>query len=173
MKNNKRPSKNQVVCPIAHRLKMLFKTEQEANLFILYNGDKILEETGFAPVRAYQCKACGGWHLTSREKHRHDEKFGEVYDRETLQHRRQVAKARNLREKMVQADEYVHLAVNCVNLGMMGKAQKHCQKAMKLLKYCISGQTKGRESLKDIESKLDYCADVCFMIKTKSIRKAY
>jgi DNA polymerase-3 subunit delta' len=44
---------------------MLFKSEKKAENFIKYNSDEILNETGIAPVRAYYCPFCGGWHITS------------------------------------------------------------------------------------------------------------
>jgi hypothetical protein len=46
---------------------MRFETEKEALLFMEYNADDILEETGKKPVRAYYCDVCMAWHLTSRD----------------------------------------------------------------------------------------------------------
>lgn len=45
---------------------MLFESEQAANRFMEFNADEIQEENGKAPVRAYYCDMCLGWHLTSR-----------------------------------------------------------------------------------------------------------
>lgn len=33
--------------------------------FIHFNADKIMEETGKAPVRCYYCESYAGWHVTS------------------------------------------------------------------------------------------------------------
>lgn len=34
--------------------------------FIRFNAEEMVEETGQAPVRAYYCETCCGWHVTSR-----------------------------------------------------------------------------------------------------------
>ena len=44
---------------------MLFESEQKALKFMEFNQDLMLEENGKAPIRAYYCEVCGGWHLTS------------------------------------------------------------------------------------------------------------
>lgn len=44
---------------------MLFESEQAANRFMEFNAEEIQEENGKAPVRAYYCDMCLGWHLTS------------------------------------------------------------------------------------------------------------
>lgn len=60
-----KPIKNRYFCNGCNRVKMLFKSEKKAENFIKYNSDEILNETGIAPVRAYYCPFCGGWHITS------------------------------------------------------------------------------------------------------------
>lgn len=57
--------KHRVYCPIAMRPKMVFETEEKAMRFIKMNRDQF---TGTAPVRAYFCQGCGGWHLTHRKR---------------------------------------------------------------------------------------------------------
>ena len=59
---------NTPYCPACHKEKMIFKTEQEALLFIEYNAERIASQKGYAPIRAYYCKSCGGWHITSKVK---------------------------------------------------------------------------------------------------------
>ena len=44
---------------------MLFETEKKANLFIQFNKEEILEESGYSPQRSYFCIFCSGWHVTS------------------------------------------------------------------------------------------------------------
>lgn len=61
-----KPTKNRHYCPGCQHQKMLFSTKKEAILFLKYNAQIIEEETGRRPVRAYFCKQCCGWHLTSR-----------------------------------------------------------------------------------------------------------
>ena len=62
-----KPTKNRQFCIDCGKTKMLFETEQNALNFIKFNKDLILEESYKAPVRAYYCKTCGGWHVTSHE----------------------------------------------------------------------------------------------------------
>lgn len=66
--STKRPDKNRVYCPDCGSVKMLFATRREAELFMEYNNEAIAEENGYAPIRAYYCPACRGWHITSHEK---------------------------------------------------------------------------------------------------------
>lgn len=56
--------KNRVYCIAGGRSKMLFETEKKALTFIKFNKDEIEEETGYAPIRAYYCDVCFGWHVT-------------------------------------------------------------------------------------------------------------
>ena len=65
--NDMKPTKNKIYCPSIRRTKMLFKEERKALNFIKFNRDTILEETGYAPSRAYYCPFCLGWHVTSNE----------------------------------------------------------------------------------------------------------
>lgn len=60
-----KPTKNRVHCPYCDKPKMLFETGKKAANFIKFNAQEILEENGYAPVRAYWCSGCGGWHVTS------------------------------------------------------------------------------------------------------------
>ena len=74
--------KNRVFCIQCLRHKMLFESESKALNFINYNSDAVKGESGFAPVRAYYCSACGGWHVTH---HKHDNdsierKLNSIYD---------------------------------------------------------------------------------------------
>jgi len=59
-----KPTKNRVMCPDCFRQKMLFETQKEADNFIKWNGDDI--DTHGGELRSYYCKACGGWHITSK-----------------------------------------------------------------------------------------------------------
>ena len=59
--------KHRIFCPICQRAKMVFETEEKAMRFIEYNAKDF--ESGVAPIRAYYCKGCGGWHLTKREEY--------------------------------------------------------------------------------------------------------
>lgn len=60
-----KPTKNRIYCIGCRRHKMLFETKKNADNFIYFNQDVILDETGKAPVRSYYCVFCSGWHVTS------------------------------------------------------------------------------------------------------------
>lgn len=60
-----KPIKNRIFCRDCGRSKMLFETEKKALTFIKFNGQEMIEETGYAPTRAYFCIACNGYHVTS------------------------------------------------------------------------------------------------------------
>ncbi len=63
-----KPTKNKVFCRDCERFKMLFETEKKANLFIKFNEEEIIAESGYAPQRSYYCIFCAGWHVTSRKE---------------------------------------------------------------------------------------------------------
>lgn len=77
-----KPTKNRVFCIQCLRHKMLFESESKALNFINYNSDAVKEENGFAPIRAYYCSACGGWHVThhKRDNDSIERKLNTVYD---------------------------------------------------------------------------------------------
>ena len=52
------------MCPECFRPKMLFETQKQADNFIKWNGSDI--DTQGGELRSYFCKACGGWHITSK-----------------------------------------------------------------------------------------------------------
>lgn len=64
-----KPSKSRVYCPECGRKKILFETEKKALNFIKFNSEEIEEESGRAPIRAYYCEFCGGWHVTSSPRY--------------------------------------------------------------------------------------------------------
>lgn len=59
---------HRIVCRACNRLKILFLTEDKALNFIRWNAEEIKKQTGRAPIRAYYCEKCGGWHVTSQPK---------------------------------------------------------------------------------------------------------
>lgn len=62
-----KPTKNHIFCPFCYKPKIVFESKKKAMNFIRFNADEIMAENGYAPVRAYFCPACGGWHVTSRK----------------------------------------------------------------------------------------------------------
>jgi hypothetical protein len=62
-----KPTKNRIFCVACERPKMLFASDKKAKNFIKFNSNEIIMESGFAPIRTYFCKLCGGWHVTSHK----------------------------------------------------------------------------------------------------------
>ena len=61
-----KPTKNRFYCPGCQHQKMIFASKKKAIRFLMYNADSIEQETGKKPIRAYYCKQCCGWHVTSK-----------------------------------------------------------------------------------------------------------
>lgn len=61
---------NRVYCFDAGRKKFVFETEKKALTFIKFNSEDIKEKKGYAPIRAYYCPACMGWHVTHNRAYR-------------------------------------------------------------------------------------------------------
>ena len=78
-----KPTKNRYFCQDARRTKMLFETEGAAKRFIQFNAEEILEEEGKAPVRAYFCIPCAGWHVTSKpeDEHRYKSRIERYFEK--------------------------------------------------------------------------------------------
>lgn len=62
-----KPTKNRIFCIECGKPKMLFESESKAMNFIKFNSMEIEQTNGRAPVRAYYCSMCGGWHVTSQK----------------------------------------------------------------------------------------------------------
>lgn len=65
MKKGIKP-KERVYCRVIRRSKILFETEKKAENYIKFNAEEIKSNGGVAPVRAYFCEVCGGWHVTHK-----------------------------------------------------------------------------------------------------------
>ena len=61
-------ARNLIYCPQCKRSKQRFESKKEADMFIKYNAEECRQENGYAPIRAYYCQACCGWHLSSKVK---------------------------------------------------------------------------------------------------------
>lgn len=59
-----KPQKNRFMCPTAKKMKQLYQTEKEAETFIKFNRDKLVY--GGLELRAYPCRSCAGWHVSSK-----------------------------------------------------------------------------------------------------------
>ena len=62
-----KPSKNRIYCRDCGRMKTVFDSEEAAMRFIQYNKRDIIENSGYAPTRAYYCDLCCAWHVTSKK----------------------------------------------------------------------------------------------------------
>lgn len=61
-----KPSKSRIYCRDCGRMKTVFDSEEAAMRFIQYNKRDIIENSGYAPTRAYYCDLCCAWHVTSK-----------------------------------------------------------------------------------------------------------
>ena len=137
-----RPTRNKIHCPECGRTKMLFESESKALNFMKFNNEKIKEETGKAPVRAYYCKSCGGYHLTSNVIEKKTKSWGDsmTYTMEMLQ---AIENCLNKLEEKLKNKEDVQELVQCIERGFeevkydKGLNMKRYNKLMfKLKKLC-------------------------------------
>ena len=96
-----KPTKNRVMCPECFRAKMLFDTQKQADNFIKWNGEDI--DTQGGELRSYYCKACGGWHITSKPPKAHYEHSTETlinrYKKDTVLNDSKIVELPELSEK--------------------------------------------------------------------------
>lgn len=57
--------KNRLFCIGSQKRKLRFESEEKAKRFIDFNSEMILSANGIAPERAYYCRFCCAWHVTS------------------------------------------------------------------------------------------------------------
>lgn len=144
-----KPIKNQVFCYGCGRAKMLFETEKKALDFIRYNAEEIQEKNGYAPVRAYYCCICGGWHVTSMPSFDHSrptpaERFLAQYERkqEELRLAREAAKKQTVArieidkaEKMLEkAEKMLEKIEACLAEDNHAQARNYCFSAIDYLR---------------------------------------
>lgn len=118
--DSKRPDKKRAFCPACHRDKMLFGTRQEAERFMAYNSDAIAHQNGYAPQRAYYCKACRGWHLTSQQQ-------SPV-----------IAHPTRVRQKWYRLERCLQSALHRIQRRRMEEAQRVFSIAFSLYEDCIA-----------------------------------
>ena len=61
---------NLIYCTASRKEKLRFESKKAANNYLEFNSDRIAEENGYAPNRAYWCDTCCCWHVTSKPKYR-------------------------------------------------------------------------------------------------------
>ena len=76
-----RPIRNHIYCHGCRKPKMFFAEQNNADNFIKFNAEDILEETGKAPVRSYYCYFCCGWHVTSNPSTEKAERIDKIEQR--------------------------------------------------------------------------------------------
>lgn len=112
-------------CYDCRRNKLLFSTKEKAERYISFNSATIKEESGYAPVRAYYCVACGGWHVTHLSEFQSQSKYEEFCDSLVKRKKNKVSKP---------------VAVQPVASDSLESLRESCQKAMKKIsKYYAKG----------------------------------
>ena len=111
-----KPTRNKIHCPECGRTKMLFESEEKAINFMRFNNEQIIEETGKAPVRAYYCNACGGYHLTSNVIEKKTKSWSEhvAYVTDMLQ---AIEKCIGILETKIKSKEDIKELVKCIERG--------------------------------------------------------
>lgn len=111
-----KPTRNKIHCPECGRTKMLFESEEKAINFMRFNNEQIKEETGKAPVRAYYCNACGGYHLTSNVIEKKTKSWSEhvAYVTDMLQ---AIEKCIGILETKIKSKEDVKELAKCIERG--------------------------------------------------------
>ncbi len=61
-----KPVKNRIFCDDCGHTKIFFESYRKAMRYLALNADEVERETGKRSVRAYYCRKCYGWHVTSR-----------------------------------------------------------------------------------------------------------
>lgn len=160
--NSKKPKRGFVFCPGCGRPKQLFKSEKEAELYLYYNQDAILDESGYCPVRAYYCEACGGWHVTSQTLEERDKsaKKGEKV-RSAVKHKKDAARKQNICKKLDRVETCIEIAIGNFRKNNRQKAYKHLRKAFQLFQ-----QTMKSECLKSRKLALFNQISICHEILT-------
>src|SRR4051812_41550399 len=146
-----KPTKNRVYCRDSRRQKMVFETEKKANNFIRFNGEEMVSESGYSPVRSYYCIACNGWHVTSKknpfkmksnteiilEQYRHDKEQQALEKARTAEIRKEQDEA--LTKHLENIDQQIQLLENTKEsvrmegcLGFLNNAFTELEKAKKL-----------------------------------------
>lgn len=116
-----KPTKNKVYCIGCKRSKMLFSEERNALNFIKFNSESIADRAGRAPVRAYYCPYCLGWHVTSNES----EEVGQRLDQKDKVNTERAMQARALDLELESLGDLIKPRLyRAVALGLLGHEEK-------------------------------------------------
>ena len=185
-----KPTKNRYFCVDANRPKMLFDSEKAAERFMKFNSEEMLEGEGKgkAPIRAYYCIACGGWHVTSQPEPTHKrktrtERYFETHEviidpvkfKDRLLMEVVDCVANFILKKDSNCKTHIIHLIDKFNTYMntdkrMQRQLRHYMPVVKLFKEFITGDVKGDvltiiQTLK--EDKAAYCNAICLNNKIK------
>lgn len=136
---SKKPSKNHIYCPDCGRHKALFRSREEAELFMNLNRESIIDETGYAPVRAYYCDSCRGWHVTSQTQEMRAEST-EVRKKLGAIHKKATARKNNTMQTLNQVERYISIAVENFKKEKIEKAKRFWRKAFQLFERTMKSE---------------------------------
>lgn len=148
-----KPKKNKVYCPDCNRTKMLFPSEEKALNFMRFNTAEILEESNTAPIRAYYCDSCSGWHLTSLENYTYQ---GPTHAEKVLQD----ARKRENYAILYQAQVAVKNIEELIKKGTLAEARKECKN---FLSFCeeYDDSLKTLPLYEELMSRFSFCLQAC------------
>jgi hypothetical protein len=136
---------------------MFFETEQKAQNFIKFNGDKIKTESGYSPNRSYYCMFCNGWHVTSRIEILEVSRSQKIYEEIKAQKKQIVNVKQNNADKLIAIKNELEDQINAIEVSqrenlVLDKIDS-IQQDIEILLKSESGIYK--EKLKEQRQKLD------------------
>jgi hypothetical protein len=136
--------KKSIYCQGAKRFKMKFETEKAAETFIKFNSEEIKEETGYAPIRAYYCRWCIGWHTSSS-------KYSGVYENDKRFDVVTTNKVEAAKETVKSdSQEVLNIKKDISELTLKGK-QEYFDRRISQLKLIIN-HTNNKSARKELEA---------------------
>lgn len=143
---------NRYFCPQCGRPKFRFSKKKSADRFIIYNGQTILDENGYKPIRSYYCPICGYWHVTSlpATAQSNETKIARPYIEPDADERREAHRQVHRLESTIKS------IMKALHFDELAKAQQLCTMALEL--YVASlGMAIQRHKREQLFSRLDYC----------------
>ena len=141
--------RNRDFCPQCGKPKFGFETRKQAEQYLAFNREAILQESGYAPVRAYYCHTCNCWHVTSQPYADKEPRNAMVTQQEMSKTKQRVAHLEHLLGQTFRALRYEDLS----------RAETLCNTCLSRYEECLSG-TINRRTMEQLFVRLKYCIDL-------------
>jgi len=137
--------RNRDFCPRCGKPKFRFETRKQAEQYLAYNCEAILQENGYAPVRAYYCHTCGCWHVTSMPY-----TGKEPSDATATRH-----EMRKIKQRVAHLEHLLNQTFRALRYGDLSRAETLCNDCLSRYEECLSGPMRGR--MQQLFVRLKYC----------------